>query len=445
MAGHPFKTRFEGKKGLAFPNVKMGMFPNYICEACQVRAVLDREIQARAEDLWLLQFERMRQIDTVNEWSTNTLSKYGGRLNNFAEFDRLFGVRTLFPTALRKPPTTPAIPIIWAQLRYSLRPGQKKDSTVTFGTTRAMRTAAGFYYSWDMQQAFPGQVYKLQKRHMYSPYVPPTEEMVATLQHGGMARRMGNFSRPSWSLQFTHIRFVEDQLERAYLSAPNDRVRKEIANAGTAHLMLWLGMLRGGENFNLKREDIAVVQPEDSALHGLALGLGFVEARLSAETKTSRNKVADIVIAFQCVSGLSLGKWMNRLLAFPDESEKGLLFSSENRAKWSSGYFRHTYLWPLLELQKLQGEPTLKAFSDAEGHRIRDKVYSCHSYRRGLTSFVARKRIQNIRRALEGELNEHARWRERMKAKGVASPTMGWHYASDMDLEARLDFTLQCC
>jgi len=135
MAGHPFKTRFEGKKGLSFPNVKMGMFPNYICEACQVRAVLDREIQARAEDIWLLQFERMRQIDTVNEWSTNTLSKYGGRLNNFAEFDRLFGVRTLFPTALRKPPTMPAIPIIWAQLRYSLRPGQKKDSTVTFGTT----------------------------------------------------------------------------------------------------------------------------------------------------------------------------------------------------------------------------------------------------------------------------------------------------------------------
>jgi len=110
---------------------------------------------------------------------------------------------------------------------------------------------------------------------MFSPYVPPTAEMVATLQHGGMARQMENFSRPSWSLQFTHIRFVEDQLERAYLSAPNNRGRKKIAKAGTAHLMLWLGMLRGGENFNLKREDIAVVQPEDSAQHDLALGLGF--------------------------------------------------------------------------------------------------------------------------------------------------------------------------
>jgi len=171
-----------------------------------------------------------------------------------------------------------------------------------------MRTAAGFYYSWDMQQTFPGQVYKLQKRHMFSPCVPPTEEMVATLQHGGMARQMGNFSRPSWSPQFTHIQFVEDQLERAHLSAPNNRVRKETANAGTAHLMLWLGMLRGGENFNLKRKDIAVVQPEDSTQNGLARGLGFMEARLSAKTKSSRNKVADIVIAFQCLSGLSLGK-----------------------------------------------------------------------------------------------------------------------------------------
>ena len=64
---------------------------------------------------------------------------------------------------------------------------------------------------------------------------------------------------------------------------------------------------------------------------------------------------------------------MNRLLSFPDKSDTGLLFSSENWAKWSSGCFRHTCLWPLLEVQKLQGEPPLKAFSDEEGHQIQTR------------------------------------------------------------------------
>jgi len=143
------------------------------------------------------------------------------------------------------------------------------------------------------------------------------------------------------------------------------------------------------ELHNLKTDGIVMTQPEDGNQHRLAQGLGFVEARLSAEINSSRNKVAAIVTAFQCASGLSWGNWMDRSLAFPDESDAGLLFSSENCAKWSSGRFRHTHLSPLLELQKLQGEPTLKAFSDEEGHQIQDKVCSCHFCWRGLTSFMA--------------------------------------------------------
>ena len=63
------------------------------------------------------------------------------------------------------------------------------------------------------------------------------------------------------------------------------------------------------------------------------------------------------------------------------------LYSTPDNPKWDSGYYFRKYLWPLLELMRLQGEPTLMAFSDEEGKRLRDAIYSCHSYRRGSETF----------------------------------------------------------
>jgi len=214
-AGAPFVTRRVNKKGLVYPKVNSLLFPNYICEACQVRAHLGRELQRRHKDYKLLMLERMRQLDTVSEWAEETISKYGGKVLRFMEFEKEYGVATLIPSALVRPPTTPAIPIIWAQLNASLRPGKEKGSTITYGTTRSMRSAAAFFYSWDLQQAYPGQVMKDRKRHLFSPYVPPPEELVSTLQSGGMARRMGTSTKQSWALQFVHVKFVNDQLEQS--------------------------------------------------------------------------------------------------------------------------------------------------------------------------------------------------------------------------------------
>jgi len=39
QAGPAFKTRRENLKGLIFPKVNARLFPNYICEACQVQEV----------------------------------------------------------------------------------------------------------------------------------------------------------------------------------------------------------------------------------------------------------------------------------------------------------------------------------------------------------------------------------------------------------------------
>ena len=71
------------------------------------------------------------------------------------------------------------------------------------------------------------------------------------------------------------------------------------------------------------------------------------------------------------------------------------------------------------------------AFNDEPGQRIRDKVWSCHSYRRGFNSYVSRKREGNLRKATPQEINEHARWKE------ASAPTMHDHYARPLQHRIR--------
>jgi hypothetical protein len=247
---------------------------------------------------------------------------------------------------------------------------------------------------------------------------------------------MGRAASQSWALQFPHILFIEQQLNNMYLGADTNDGRHEIAAAGAAHLLLWMGMLRGGECFNLERSSVAVVPPALGPTRGLPAGIGFVELRLLPETKSSPHRVADIVIAYRSSSGLNAGKWVERLLAFPTQSE--YLFFTPKHGKWTSREFRHGYVWPLLELQRAQGEASLMAFNDEPGQRIRDKVWSCHSYRRGFNSYVSQKREGNLRKATPQEINEHARWKE------ASAPTMHDHYNTDLDLGSRLAITLIC-
>ena len=77
------------------------------------------------------------------------------------------------------------------------------------------------------------------------------------------------------------------------------------------------------------------------------------------------------------------------------------------------------------------------AFSDDVGQRIRDKVYSCHSWRRGAESFVRKRRAGlNQRAASKLEQYEHARWK--LKSEAIHS-----RY-TELNLEDRLAITLLC-
>ena len=58
-AGLPFSSRRKNSGGLTFPDVVV--WPTFVCEACTVRAVLDRELTG-ADDWKLMCFERMRLL-----------------------------------------------------------------------------------------------------------------------------------------------------------------------------------------------------------------------------------------------------------------------------------------------------------------------------------------------------------------------------------------------
>jgi hypothetical protein len=49
--------------------------PHYVCELCQVRSIRNRESEWTSKVVILLMLERMRQIDVLNAWATNTFKK----------------------------------------------------------------------------------------------------------------------------------------------------------------------------------------------------------------------------------------------------------------------------------------------------------------------------------------------------------------------------------
>ena len=99
-AGPPFKTRLPNNKGLHFPHgADPTLFPNFTCEACQVRAVLDRELRTTAEDIHLLRLERMRMLDIMNRLAEGSMRTYKYPLRRIQTFEGRFGVRILRPTS----------------------------------------------------------------------------------------------------------------------------------------------------------------------------------------------------------------------------------------------------------------------------------------------------------------------------------------------------------
>jgi hypothetical protein len=194
--GEPFRTRLPHGKGLICPSgIKL---PHFICELCQVREVLQREAVCDEPDIECLLMERMRMIDWISWWQKSTMTKYGPYLQFLSRFEEWYGAEILRPTTLPHPPNTAGIPLMWAQLLYSLR--SHKGYHIKFNTGRMLRSAASMYYTSDLHVAYPGQVHRDRKRELLCDYVIPSEESPATFATKGMARRLGTQTKPSWAI-----------------------------------------------------------------------------------------------------------------------------------------------------------------------------------------------------------------------------------------------------
>jgi hypothetical protein len=412
-AGPPFETRLPKGKGLFMPQLPIE--PTFICELCQVRGIVGRELRRDQPDIQLLCYERMRLIDCRNSWQHSTMSKYGNYLRFMNQFQQRHGAAVLRPTKLRKPPNTESITIHWAQLAYSLRLNPRTGQRVKYGTVRQLRSAANMYYMIDALLARPSQAMKIKNRLNFHMHVLPPDEAMLSFATKGMERRLGQTSKPSWALSWVHIKFMDEQFEIGWeLAQPQDD-RHDIAIAAAANLMAYLGWLRGGEIFEASEDDLEVTPPSEGPTRGLPPNVGAIEFNLLAETKTDPCRVADIVMAYETLSGLCLGQWVIRLSTF-EPTIPGQLFSSKRHPVWTSRIFREEFAWPLLELMRRQGEPTLAPFSDVPGRRIRDMVWSLHSWRRAGRSRVSRGPRHNepnpsgTRKATSQEIYEHARW-----------------------------------
>jgi hypothetical protein len=273
------------------------------------------------------------------------------------------------PTLIR-PPISPAYTLNWAQQLYALRTTRSRDgefNRIRFATVRQIRSAASWYFTHAMSMQRPGQVMRDRfRRGMVMPVVSPTDEALTTLTASGMARRLGTEVKKSWALSHVHIAYIDAHLNNLYETALDDDSRHELACAGAINLLAYLGWLRSMETFAAASDSVTLVYPLDGPTRGLSPNIGAIELRLLAATKSDQMMTADVIIAWTSLSGLSLDTWMSRLANF-DSTLPDRLFSTNKNPVWTSQHFRQNYAYPILELQRASGEPTLKAFSDRPG------------------------------------------------------------------------------
>jgi hypothetical protein len=439
--GPPFASRRKGGEGLCFPPVDD--WPQFICEACTVRAVQNRELVG-PYDIKLMMLERMRILDMVSYWSKGTHSSYQGKLRVIRDFEDSFGVSILRPTPLLSPPKGPEIALMWCQEAYSLRPSSKRFDrdvalNLAFTTVRQLRAAASQYLAWDMLVSQP-EVFLTRDRHLLAQPCRPTDTYGYTLFTKGMVARLGDETRPSTALLDGQVRFLDTDLNQRYLASSGPVAQRELALAGLANLTLWLGWLRTSECFGLEWADCSILEPVHGPRLDLPPGCGLVSFRLGPETKSERTKRPSLLLAYRTLSGLCVGKWAHRARVTSAPSV-GPIFRHLDGAPWTSRYFRDTYLYPSLSRQQALGDPYLVPFDGSPGNSIAEKFWSLHCYRRGARSHVSRGGKfgrHRFKKATSDQVYEHARWRYKRSSEPIDVMYREW---TPLD---RVKLTLYC-
>lgn len=420
----------------------MTVWPSFVCEACTVRAFLGRELQDDPRDWSLIRLERMRILDMVHRWARSTHTQYQTQLRTIRRFEHAFGISVLRPTLLTSPPMSDAIPLMWLQEWESVRPLRHRPAQPkAFSSIRAIRAAAAQYYAWDRMVSDPTQFsLDSQARPQGEVHVLPTNELGYSYLAAGMSSRLGITPRPAAALLENHVRWMDRHFDLLYSSATTPEARWAAACAATVNVCAWLSWARASELFSLRWCDIVVTNPSDGPLLGLPRGIGCIQLRLLPATKSNRTSRADIVIAYQCASGLSLGRWLTRLMAcHPSAPVHSCLpvFATPPLGSWTSAHFRRHYLWPLLYRQRQEGDPYLAPAAASPADSLETRFWSMHCYRRGGRTHVSRP-SPGRRRATALEISEHGRWKRKQSSLDMPS-----HYL-ELPVCDRISLTL-CC
>jgi hypothetical protein len=374
--------------------------------------------------LALLALERARLVDMLNAWSDGTHSQYQGHLRYVANFERDFGVTILETTPLESPPNPPAIPTLWAQQRYALQPSastraHRASENLAFGTVRALRSAVGMFYHWDWNVAYPGRaVQDNNDRFFLADLCLPTDSIAYTAMTKGLGTRIGDNPKNAVALLARHVFFIDKYLDQLYRTSTDAGVRADTARAALTNSFGWLCWFRANELFRVNWINLLVVDPGDGAGFELPDHVGGVRFTFPLPLKTSRATNTELWCAYTSGSGLPVGKWLHRLRrtlrmsSFADGGSTRPIFQRRDGHQWTSEYFRQTYLIPLLELQRLQGDPYLAPYDGVlQGSRLSDAFFSYHAYRGGGRSHVKQKRAGCIRKATDAEVYGQGRWR----------------------------------
>jgi hypothetical protein len=259
----------------------------------------------------------------------------------------------------------------------------------------------------------------------------------------GMATRIGDNSTPSKALLARHVNYLDEYFENLYRTAPSDALRCEFCRGALTNLGLWLGWFRGGELLSRAWRDLLVVDPKEGSEFELPDHVGAIRFDFDGPTKGSRTRDIDVWLAYTSHSGLSLGKWFHRLrrhLGWPSFFETGdLIFVHDDGRPWTSAYYRTTYLVPVLNMLRLQGDPYLTSYDgSSESNSLGNVFYSLSCYRSGARTHVSRRRAGCLRAATAVEVYCHGRWRYKRSSLPIDQ-----HYEQPSVLD-RLAITLFC-
>jgi hypothetical protein len=141
---------------------------------------------------------------------------------------------------------------------------------------------------------------------------------------------------------------------------------------------------------------------------------------------------ADVVMAYTSASGISLGRWFNRLEALLPTSEcmpDAFIMAHRDGRAWSSHYYRYTHFYPVLGLMRSLGDPYLKKYDETKGNELIKAFHSFNTMRRSARSIASKKRPQTIRMATPAEVSEHGRWRLNRSSLDMPTAYLEWPIA----------------